>query len=75
MFTYSSAVGLGDEDAVVRVEGHTLCVSVVWSKSLNLGDQVLVEEDLANVGCNSGWDRVVGQGNIGIMSQDFWILY
>ena len=41
--------GLADADAILRVEGKALCVGRVGLQGLDLGDEVLIEEELADV--------------------------
>jgi hypothetical protein len=42
--------GLVSKDTVVDVEQELLCVRGVWLKSLGLVDELLVEEELADMG-------------------------
>lgn len=54
-------LGLDSEDVVDRIQGDVDVAGVVGVSGLNLGDQVLVEEELTNVGNRSAGDSAVAE--------------
>jgi hypothetical protein len=54
-------LSLETKDTIGRVESDVNCAGIVGISGLNLGDEVLIEEELTNVGYAATGDGAVGQ--------------